>query len=262
MKITELETFVVGNPPPHFGGRYFIFLKLDHRRRRRGARRGLRGDVRPAPRRAHDRGGLRRARDRRRPVPHRAALARRLRQGLLRPAGHLAARRAQRDRDGVLGHRRQGRRQAGLRAARRARPRAPARLHVPLPRAGRRDRRLPRSRASPASGPRSTWHGASRRSSSIRRGTTRRSTPGSRASRSSTAASGTSGRCGRRSETSCDLLFGTHGQFTPVRRDPARQAPRGRTTRSGSRSRRRPSCRRRWRGWRARPRSRSRPESG
>ena len=28
MKITELETFVVGNPPPHFGGNYFIFLKL------------------------------------------------------------------------------------------------------------------------------------------------------------------------------------------------------------------------------------------
>lgn len=28
MKITEIKTFVVGNPPPHFGGRYFIFLKL------------------------------------------------------------------------------------------------------------------------------------------------------------------------------------------------------------------------------------------
>ena len=28
MRITGLETFVVGNPPPHFGGRYFIFLKL------------------------------------------------------------------------------------------------------------------------------------------------------------------------------------------------------------------------------------------
>ena len=28
MKITDLKTFVVGNPPPHFGGRYFIFLKL------------------------------------------------------------------------------------------------------------------------------------------------------------------------------------------------------------------------------------------
>ncbi len=28
MKIVDLKTFVVGNPPPHFGGRYFIFLKL------------------------------------------------------------------------------------------------------------------------------------------------------------------------------------------------------------------------------------------
>ena len=28
MKITDLKTFVVGNPPPGFGGRYFLFLKL------------------------------------------------------------------------------------------------------------------------------------------------------------------------------------------------------------------------------------------
>jgi len=28
MKITEVETFVVANPPPSFGGRYFIFAKL------------------------------------------------------------------------------------------------------------------------------------------------------------------------------------------------------------------------------------------
>ncbi len=28
MKITDLKTFVVGNPPPFTGGRYFIFLKL------------------------------------------------------------------------------------------------------------------------------------------------------------------------------------------------------------------------------------------
>lgn len=28
MNIADLKTFVVGNPPPHFGGRYFIFLKL------------------------------------------------------------------------------------------------------------------------------------------------------------------------------------------------------------------------------------------
>lgn len=28
MHIAEVETFVVGNPPPHYGGRYFIFVKL------------------------------------------------------------------------------------------------------------------------------------------------------------------------------------------------------------------------------------------
>src|SRR5271169_4898881 len=28
MKVAELKTFVVGNPPPAFGGRYFLFLKL------------------------------------------------------------------------------------------------------------------------------------------------------------------------------------------------------------------------------------------
>ncbi len=28
MKITDVQTFVVGNPPPHYGGRYWIFLKL------------------------------------------------------------------------------------------------------------------------------------------------------------------------------------------------------------------------------------------
>lgn len=28
MKIADVKTFVVGNPPPHFGGRYFLFLKL------------------------------------------------------------------------------------------------------------------------------------------------------------------------------------------------------------------------------------------
>lgn len=28
MKIIDAQTFVVGNPPPHFGGRYFLFVKL------------------------------------------------------------------------------------------------------------------------------------------------------------------------------------------------------------------------------------------
>ena len=28
MKIKDIKTFVVGNPPPSFGGRYFVFIKL------------------------------------------------------------------------------------------------------------------------------------------------------------------------------------------------------------------------------------------
>ena len=28
MKVAGIETFVVGNPPPHFGGRFFVFVKL------------------------------------------------------------------------------------------------------------------------------------------------------------------------------------------------------------------------------------------
>jgi galactonate dehydratase len=28
MKLADIETFVVGNPPPHYGGRYFVFAKL------------------------------------------------------------------------------------------------------------------------------------------------------------------------------------------------------------------------------------------
>ena len=28
MKLATIDTFVVGNPPPSFGGRYFIFVAL------------------------------------------------------------------------------------------------------------------------------------------------------------------------------------------------------------------------------------------
>ena len=28
MKITDVKTYVVENPPPHFGGPYFVFIKL------------------------------------------------------------------------------------------------------------------------------------------------------------------------------------------------------------------------------------------
>ena len=31
MKITDIKTYVVDNPPPHFGGRYWVFLKLTTR---------------------------------------------------------------------------------------------------------------------------------------------------------------------------------------------------------------------------------------
>ena len=215
MKITELETFVVGNPPPHFGGRYFIFLKLTTDDGIEGLGEVYGATFGPHLVAAHDRGRLRRARDRRRPVPHRAALARRLRPGLFGPAGHLAARRAQRHRDGVLGHRRQGRREAGLRASRRARPRAAARLHVPLPGAGRRDRRLPRPRPRRRARRGVRRHEASRRSSSTRPGTTRRFDPRQPGLEELD-------RCERYIRTvreavgdRCDLLFGTHGQFTP-----------------------------------------------
>ena len=28
MKIKDIKTFTVGNPPPGFGGRYYVFIKL------------------------------------------------------------------------------------------------------------------------------------------------------------------------------------------------------------------------------------------
>jgi len=28
MKITDVKTYVVENPPPHFGGPYLVFIKL------------------------------------------------------------------------------------------------------------------------------------------------------------------------------------------------------------------------------------------
>ena len=28
MKIADVKTYVVGNPPPHHGGPFFVFLKL------------------------------------------------------------------------------------------------------------------------------------------------------------------------------------------------------------------------------------------
>ncbi len=86
-------------------------------------------------------------RDRRGPVPHRSALARRVRARLQPPAGHLAGRRAERDRARALGHRRQVGRAAGARPARRPVAGSAARLHLPVPRARRSRGRLQRSRS-------------------------------------------------------------------------------------------------------------------
>ena len=190
-----------------------------------------------------------RARDRRRPVPRRAALARRLRPGLLRPARHLAARRAERHRDGVLGHRRQGRRasrstscSAGASTSACAATRTST-----ASRATRRDVYLDPDLAGRARR-RSTWRAASPRSSSTRRATTRRSTRASRGSRSSTARE----RYLRTMREAVGRpLRPAVRDARPVHRRPARSGSPGasrRSTRSGSRSRRRPSCRRRWRG--------------
>ena len=33
MKLKKIKTFVVGNPPPHFGGRYWTFCKTFNRQR-------------------------------------------------------------------------------------------------------------------------------------------------------------------------------------------------------------------------------------
>ena len=30
MKLESIKTYVVGNPPPSFGGRYFVFVKDPH----------------------------------------------------------------------------------------------------------------------------------------------------------------------------------------------------------------------------------------
>ena len=260
MKITELETFVVGNPPPHFGGRYFVFLKLVTDDGVEGV-----GEVYTATFGPHTVARMIEDVFERHVIgtdPFRIerAVARRLREGYsARPDISLL---------GVL---------SGIEMAcwdivgkavgkpvyellgGKVHERLRAYTYLYRSRATRR--RLPRSRACRRAGRRVRGARASRRSSSIRPGPTRRSTPDSRASRSSTAASAT---CGSVREavgtaaTSCSAP-------TASSRRPARSVSRAAsssTTRSGSRSRPRPRCRRRWHTWRARRRSRSRRASG
>ena len=178
-------------------------------------------------------------------------------RGYTAPARRLADGRAQRDRDGAVGHRRQGGRQAGLRAARRQGARAAAQLHLSLSRrtrlarvfrqpglfeparGGRAGAEIRRSRASP-------------RSSSIRPAPTR---PSIRASRASSGWSSAKPSCKTLREavgtraTCCSARTGS----SPSRARSGSRAGSSPTSRCGSRSRPRPRRRRRWRRSRALP---------
>ena len=262
MRIASFRTWVVGNPPPHFGGRYFVLRQARHRRRHRGHRRGVRRDLRPAHVARMVEDVCDRHVARRRPVPHRGALARRLRARLL-PGGPTsrssASSAGSRSRCWDIVGKAVGRPVYDLLGGRvRERLRGYTYLYpepgdatdvYPDPELGRRAGRRVRRRA------------ASRRSSSTRPGATRRSIRASR---------GRGARPLRGYVASVREAVGA--RLRPAVRDaravhgrPARsgwRAGSSNSTRSGSRSRRRRRRPRRWRASRARPRSRSRRANG
>ena len=86
----------------------FSVPQAQDRLRDRGRGRGLRRELRAEGDCGDDRGCVRAPCRRRRSVPHRGALAQRLRPRLFRPARHFADGRPLRHRDGAVGHRRQG----------------------------------------------------------------------------------------------------------------------------------------------------------
>ena len=215
MKITGLETFVVGNPPPHFGGRYFIFLKLVTDDGIEGI-----GEVYAATFGPHVVTRMIEDVCARHVIGADPFHIERLwrdvyGQRVLRAARHLARRRAQRDRDGVLGHRRQGGGQARLRAPRRTGARAAARVHLPLP--GARET-PPTSTSIPPSPAERAAEYAARGFTALKFDPAGHYTtfdprqPGlEELDRCERYVRGVREAVGNR----CDLLFGTHGQFTP-----------------------------------------------
>ena len=133
MKITDVKTWVVGNPPPGIGGKYFIFVKLTTDGDVVGYGEAYNATFSAACHGPDDRGHGRALSRRPRSARHRDLLPPRLfvrlhpapgrfRHGLLLGAG-----------DGLLGHYRQGGQQAGLQAARRPGARDAALLHLSLP---------------------------------------------------------------------------------------------------------------------------------
>ena len=137
MKIAELKTFVVGNPPPAFGGRYFLFLKLRTACGIEGVGEVYAASFAPKAIVAMIEDVFERHVEGADPFRIEIVVAQRLRSRLFRPAGHFADGRAVRNRDGALGHCRQVGRQACLRASGRQGPRAAAQLHLSLSRRAR-----------------------------------------------------------------------------------------------------------------------------
>ena len=93
MKITGLKTFIVGNPPPRRGGRYFIFLKLITDNGIEGVGEVYTASFAPDVVVAMIEDVFQRNVEGNRPVPHRSLLAPGLHQGLFRPPRHFPCRR-------------------------------------------------------------------------------------------------------------------------------------------------------------------------
>ena len=75
MKVKDLKVFIVGNPPPSWGGRYFIFVKLTTDNWHQRHRRMLLRHLRPQGHDGDDRGHLRPLRRGHGPVPPREPVA-------------------------------------------------------------------------------------------------------------------------------------------------------------------------------------------
>ena len=263
MKIRDLKVFIVGNPPPGWGGRYFTFVKLTTDDGITGIGECYCATFGPKAHDGDDRGHVRPLRRRHGPVPHRGAVAKGLRLRLHAAARRLADGRALRHRDRALGHHRQGDRQAGLRSARRARAREAALLHLHLSRHGEGPGQLDLLERRAVGGARGALREPGFHRDQVRSGGALlrlRSAPAvagiAGALRKILPADARGGRHAR--PISCSARTGSSPPPAPSAW-PSASSP---TIRCGSRSRRRRRSRRRWRSWRAPPRSRSRPASG
>ncbi len=231
-----------------------------HRRRRRGLRRDLRGDVRTAHGGGDGHRCRRSAGDRCRPESDRAAVAADVLERLLPATRPDAGRGDERDRDGLLGHRRQGRRQAGVRPARRAGPRTDPHLHVPVSRrrpTGRVHRSGAGGRAGGVRG--GSWvHGRQVRSGwPVHR--VRRAPAEPRGHR---PVGGDHRRDPRRSRLEVPTCCSAPTASSPRQGRFASLDGWSRSIRCGSRNRPSPTSPRRWRGSHGRRRSPLRPASG